>query len=255
MTAQSEELISVIMPAYRAEKTVEQAIRSALSQSWQNLELIIVDDGSDDGTVEVIRRLAADEPRIRFFENEGNLGVSRTRVRAAEESRGKWLAFLDSDDVWMPDKLERQMALQRECGAELIYTASSFISDEGEAKKWVLNVPERMTYRRLLKQNRISNSSVLISRSAYFENVVIGENMHEDYACWLRYLRAGKDARGIDEPLLIYRLTRTSKSANKWRAFYMNFKTYRRVGVPLFPALYYQLCYTVRGLLKYLHLV
>lgn len=245
-------LISVIMAAYNAEKTIKEAIQSVLAQTYQNFELLVIDDCSTDDTVKVLQGIH--DHRICLIQNERNRGVSYTRKHGLYEARGEWIAILDSDDKWAPDKLEKQMELQKQKNAELIFTGSAFMDSEGKPIDWVLHVPEKIAYRQLLKQNLISNSSVLVRKKLYAEHYTIGDQMHEDFAIWLKILKTGTTAYGIDEPLLIYRLSAVSKSSNKLKAAQMNWNTYRAVGLSVLLALYYECWYVIKGLLKYSHL-
>ena len=254
MSLEAELLISVVMPAYQAERTIALTIESVLAQTYRNLELIVIDDCSKDGTSAIVERYASADCRIRMLTNGENRGVSDTRMRGVEVARSEWIAFLDSDDAWMPDKLEKQMAIQQKYNAQLVFTGSCFMNADGEPLDWILHVPERIGYRHLLKQNVISNSSVLLSRDVYLRCAVRERNLHEDFACWLNFLKEGNDAYGIDLPLLRYRISATSKSGNKWKAAKMNWNTYRAVGLGIEQATYYMGWYTVRGLLKYSNL-
>ena len=242
------------MAAYNAEKTVESAIKSVLSQTYANWELIVVNDCSKDGTEAIVAGFAGIDPRVRLISNETNSGVSITRKKGAETAKGTWIAVLDSDDMWKPDKLEKQMRLINEKNAELVFTGSGFIDNEGNPIDWQLHVPETLSYRELLKQNLVSNSSVLVKKELYEQFYAVGDDMHEDFAIWLGITKTGRKAFGIDEPLLIYRLAKSSKSSNKLKAARMNWNTYRYVGLNPVAASYYMCCYTVRGLLKYRHL-
>jgi len=107
--AQDFELISIIMAAYNAEKTIEQAIESVLNQTYSNFELLVVNDCSEDQTVSLVRRIAEKDRRVRLISNKKNSGVSFTRKRGLKEATGKWIAILDSDDAWAPEKLEKQI--------------------------------------------------------------------------------------------------------------------------------------------------
>lgn len=247
-------LISVIMAAYNAENTIEQAITSVLNQTYTNLELLVVNDCSKDNTVGIIEKIAEKDTRVRLINNSKNSGVSYTRKHGLKESRGEWIAILDSDDAWTPDKLEKQIRLQKEKNADLLYTGSTFMDSDGKKVDWYLHAPAEITYRRLLKQNLLSNSSSLVRKELYSQFYAIGDNMHEDFAIWLGILKTGRKAYGVDEPLLIYRLTKTSKSGNKMTAAKMNWNTYRYMGLNIFQAFYYECWYVVNGLLKYKNL-
>lgn len=244
-------LISIIMAAYNAENTIGQAITSVIQQTYTDFELIIINDCSTDRTVDVINEFIKKDTRIRLINNSKNMGVSYTRKHGLDEAKGSWIAILDSDDLWLPEKLEKQVELQHETQGELLYTGSGFMEANGKRLIWCLSVPTEVEYKQLLKQNILSNSSALVRRELYQKYYAIGDDMHEDFAIWLQILRAGHQAYGINEPLLIYRLDNTSKSGNKLKAAIMNWNTYRYIGLNIFEAFYYECWYTVRGFLKY----
>lgn len=129
-------LISIIMAAYNAEKTIEQAINSVLSQTYTNLELLVVNDCSADRTAELVKSIAAKDSRVRLISNVKNSGVSYTRKHGLEEAKGSWIAILDSDDAWAPEKLEKQIDLQRRTNADLLFTGSAFMDSEGQSIDW-----------------------------------------------------------------------------------------------------------------------
>lgn len=245
-------LISVIMAAYNAEKTIGMAIQSVVDQTYQNWELLVVNDCSKDKTLEVVQSF--NDQRIRIINNDSNSGVSLTRKKGLDATQGNWIAVLDSDDIWTPDKLEKQMKLVLHKKATLVFTGSAFMDENGKRIKWQLHVPTKLAYRELLKQNLVSNSSVLVQKDLYKKYYAIGDDMHEDFAIWLGITKHGNVAYGIDEPLLVYRLSGSSKSSNKFRAAKMNWNTYRFVGLNPFKAFYYMCWYTVNGLQKYKNL-
>lgn len=245
-------LISIIMAAYNAEKTIVPAIRSVLAQSYSHWELIVVDDCSTDRTAALVESF--NDSRIRLLHNPINQGVSLTRAHALRESRGEWIAILDSDDLWAPCKLEKQVALQLQKNANLLFTASTFIDSNDTAIDWILHAPDEISYRQLLKQNLVSNSSVLVKKSLYLEHQAIGDNMHEDFACWLKILRTGEKAYGVDEPLLTYRLSSGSKTGNKLSSAKMNWNTYRTIGLNAIASCYYMIWYFLNGISKYLRI-
>lgn len=247
-------LISIIMAAYNAEKTIEQAINSVSSQTYTNFELLVVNDCSKDRTVELVKDIVAKDSRVRLISNVKNSGVSYTRKHGLEEAKGDWIAILDSDDAWEPEKLEKQIVLQRRTNADLLFTGSAFMDSEGHPIDWYLHAPKEVTYRQLLKQNVLSNSSALVRKELYAKYYAIGDGMHEDFAIWLSILKEGKKAYGVDEPLLIYRIAKSSKSGNKVKAARMNWNTYRYVGLNLMEAIYYECWYIFNGIRKYRNL-
>lgn len=246
-------LISIIMAAYNAENTIGQAITSVIQQTYTDFELIIINDCSTDRTVDVINEFIKRDTRIILINNSKNMGVSYTRKHGLDEAKGSWIAILDSDDLWLPEKLAKQVEFQKKTNADLLYTGSGFMNVDGKQINWKLNVPEVITYRQLLKQNILSNSSALVRKDLYEKYYVVGDDMHEDFAIWLQILRNGIKAYGINEPLLIYRLDDKSKSGNKLKAAMMNWSTYRYIGLNLLEAAYYEFWYAINGLCKYKH--
>lgn len=246
-------LISIIMPAYNCEKYIEDSIKSVLYQTYQNWELIVIDDKSKDNTYALLNKLKVQDNRIKVFQNERNMGVGQTRNRGVELANGQWIAFLDSDDLWKKEKLEKQIQkLKEQQKAKLLFTASAFISEDGTPKDYILHIPEKVNRKQLLKQNIISCSSVLVQKSYLKKYPMSGNVMiHEDFAVWLQILSEETYAYGIDEPLLVYRVSANSKSGNKIKAAKMNWNTYKYVDINRMQAIYYMFCYIVRGLLKY----
>lgn len=251
MTSRDFGLVSVIMAAYNAEKTIEQSINSVLNQTYPAVELLVVDDYSQDRTVKLVENIMARDNRVRLIYNKENSGVSYTRKHGLEEAKGAWIAILDSDDIWAPEKLEKQIILQKKMNADLLFTGSAFMDSDGQPIDWYLHAPAEVTYRQLLKQNVLSNSSALVRKELYAKHYAIGDGMHEDFAIWLSILKEGKKAYGVDERLLIYRIAKSSKSGNKFKAAKMNWNTYRYVGLNPIEAAYYECWYMVNGFLKY----
>ena len=247
-------LVSVIMAAYNAEKTIEQSINSVLNQTYPAVELLVVDDYSQDRTVKLVENIMARDNRVRLIYNKENSGVSYTRKHGLEEAKGAWIAILDSDDIWAPEKLEKQIILQKKMNADLLFTGSAFMDSDGQPIDWYLHAPSEVTYRHLLKQNVLSNSSSLVRKELYEKYYAVGDGMHEDFAVWLGILKEGKKAYGVDEPLLTYRIAKSSKSGNKIKAAKMNWNTYRYIGLNPLSAFYYECWYVVKGLMKYKNL-
>ena len=245
-------LISIVMPAYQAEKTLEASVLSVQKQTYENWELLLIDDCSKDTTWELALRLAKQDPRIRPFRNTRNMGVSAARNQGIHQANGEWIAFLDSDDLWEKDKLEKQLRLiQLHIDADLVFTGSAFIDKNGNRSAYCLPVPQTIRYRQLLKQNVISCSSVLVKKKWMLRYPMLHDDMHEDFAVWLQILKNGGRAYGVNEPLLIYRLSADSKSGNKKKAARMTYKVYRYMGLNTLQALYFFCWYTGKNLYKY----
>ena len=224
-------MVSVIMPAYNAGKTVRKSVESVMAQTEKEWELIAIDDGSSDDTADILAALAASDGRIRFFRNGENRGVSYTRNRAVGLAEGEWIAFLDSDDQWLPEKLQKQLAWAAEYPEMVIcYTASAFTDEAGKAYQYVMPAVERLTYPMLVRRNLMSCSSVMIRSRVMKTLAMPGDHMHEDYFIWLSVLRTHGVAYGINEPLLIYRISKHSKSSGRLKSARMLFCSYRAVG-------------------------
>lgn len=248
-------LVSVVMPAYNAAQYIGEAIESVISQSFEGWELVIIDDCSSDDTASAARRYKERDGRISLYSNDTNLGVSMTRRKGVSISRGEWIAFLDADDVWESVKLERQLRFASETGAGFTYTGSSFIDGEGRPYEWRMDVPEKSCYRSLLRQNVISCSSVLIKKSLLPPLFPSEQGIHEDFALWLSILKAGTEARGLNEPLLRYRVTSGSKSGDKLKVAAMTYRTYKAAGVPRLASNVNFALYMLGSLSKYLKLL
>lgn len=244
--------ISVIMPAYNAEKTVCDAIESVLRQTHTDFELIVIDDCSSDNTFEVISAFAEKDDRVKVCRNKDNSGVSATRNFGVGMALGEYIAFIDSDDMWREDKLELQMKLMEENpDCPLSFTGSSFVDAEGKAYDYIYSVPESVDYKTLLKQNVISCSSVIVKREIIEKYPMKYDQMHEDFATWLQILRDVGDAMAVNEPLLVYRIATGTKSSNKIKSALMAYRVYRFVGLNFFQTMYYMPIYTIRGIKKY----
>ena len=149
-----EPLVSIIMPAYNCEKFVADAIKSVIDQVYKNWELIVINDASTDCTKDVITEIAMSDSRILYCENEKNMGVSKTRNRGINLAKGEWIAFLDSDDMWMSTKLHAQIEFLKEnTSANLLFTGASYINENGNKASYCLCVPTTVEYKELLKQN------------------------------------------------------------------------------------------------------
>ncbi len=223
--------ISVVMPAHDAEAYIEASVRSVLEQTYPDFELIVIDDGSRDGTAEIVERLAQEDSRIVLLRSARNSGASASRNAGVAHARGVWIAFLDSDDLWQADKLEKQMALlEKHPDAVLSYTAAAFMDEAGQRYGYIMRAEEETDYETLLRRNILSCSSVMVRRDVMLRHPMGGDRMHEDYAAWLEILREVRCAYGLDEPLLVYRIRRQSKSGGRLRSARMLYATYRYVG-------------------------
>lgn len=243
-------LISVIIPAYNCEKYICQAVDSALAQQVP-LEIIILNDGSSDRTESVVLKNYDKNPAVRYIRNEQNLGASGSRNKGVTLARGKYVAFLDADDWWEPEKLKKQLTLMEEKKTVLCSTARMLRNPDGSSMNKIIPVTEEITYRTLLCHNCINCSSVLLLKEVALEFPMEHEDSHEDYIMWLRILQKYKTACAVNEPLLNYRLSAAGKSGSKLNSAKMTFKVYRYMGFGLFKSLLCFCSYAIHGVLKY----
>jgi teichuronic acid biosynthesis glycosyltransferase TuaG len=245
-------MVSVIIPAYNNEVFLVSAVESVLNQTYQDFEIIIIDDKSDDNTLLCAKTFSERDNRVKVISNPENLGVVQSRNKGFASATGEFIAFLDSDDLWMPEKLEKQIKQMEQKQLGLCYTAYSIINADGEQIGKTYHVPRAVTLNDLLKENVIGCSSVVIRHSST-ERIKMREGYaHEDYVMWLELLNTGIIAGGIDEPLMLYRKTEQGRSFNKVNAAKGRFHIYRDfLGMSQPKSIYYFIIYAFNGLKKH----
>jgi len=218
-------LVSVVMPVYNAEATMARSIDSVLAQSHHQVELILVNDGSRDGSAAIMDAYAGRDPRV-VAVHQANGGVAAARNRGLQEARGTHVAFLDSDDWWDTDKLAIQLAHMARTGARVCYTAYQRVAEDGRALTMVVP-PERVDYAGMLYSNRIGNLTGIYARS--LGEAAFQKMGHEDYVFWLDRVRRAGHAERVREvrPLAYYLVRGGSVSANKLRAAGWQWRIYR----------------------------
>ncbi len=241
------DLVSIITPLYNAERFIQKTIESVLAQSYTEWEMILIDDTSSDSGLSIVRELQerVGGEKIRLLVNEENLGPAKSRNRGIEIARGRYLAFIDSDDLWLPQKLEHQLAEMKRAAenqqpSPLCYTAHYKIDEEGEQLALYPAI-ERLTYSRLLKANFIRFSSLLYDRQALGTVYLPDIRKRQDYALCLLLLRKTEYALGLQEPLLLYRVVEGSVSnSNKFKLLKYNWQVFRHCeNFSLFRSLFY----------------
>ncbi|AEV28907.1 glycosyl transferase [Sphaerochaeta pleomorpha str. Grapes] len=249
---ENEMLCSVIVPAYNCEHTLCESVESALAQTYSNLEILIVDDCSSDNTALVMQELAARDKRVRCISLSQNGGVAEARNKAFAEAKGLYCAFLDSDDLWAPQKIETQIALLEKGLGDFSYSSYSFINGEGTEIGKAKLVPDSCTLSDLLKENFILCSSVVMKTEICKFYAMDGTFSHEDFVYWLTLLREGFKAIGYTSPLVKYRVYEKNRSGNKVKAAHDRWIVYRQfLNLDIARSCGYFLSYTFHGLLKY----
>nr|WP_295375578.1 glycosyltransferase family 2 protein [Pseudoxanthomonas sp.] len=241
--------VSVIMPVYNAEQTLLRSAESVLAQTFGRVELILIDDGSRDGSAAIIAELAARDDRVVAI-RQANAGVAAARNAGLRAARGTHIAFLDSDDWWVPRKLELQLARMRQTGARICYASYQRVAEDGRLLSKV-SPPLSVDYRRMLGSNHIGNLTGIYERGlgeASFQRMG-----HEDYVFWLERVRQAGSAVRVedDEPLAYYLVRNGSVSANKLRAAGWQWRIYRQVeGLSAPRAAWYMIHYIRNALWK-----
>ncbi|MBC2577730.1 glycosyltransferase family 2 protein [Peptostreptococcus russellii] len=212
-----DNLVSVIVPVYNAEDFMCETLDSILAQTYKSIEIICIDDMSKDSSRLIIEDYASKYENIRPILLEENGGVSNARNVGIANARGRYIAFLDSDDVWMPEKIEKQIKFMQENKYAFTFTGYRFMDADSKLLNTVVHAKKELTYDKLLRQNAISCLTVVIDRE-YIEDIYMPKIHHEDYAAWLRILKKGYKAYGLDEILAKYRTRQNSLSGNKLKA-------------------------------------
>lgn len=215
--------VSILMPAYQAAATLAAAVESVQAQSWSDWELILADDGSTDGTWDLARGFG--DPRIRPIHRPRSEGAAAARNHALDHATGRYIAFLDADDLWLPEKLARQIPFMAETGAALSYTG--FLRRWPDGRERVVPVPDRVDRATLLRGNVIGCLTAIYDTERLGKVPMRPLRRRQDYALWLDILARVPEARGLMEPLAIYRVSPGSLSANRWAATRDTWRMYR----------------------------
>ncbi len=242
---------SVVIPAYNCENYIEETLRSALGQSAAPFEVIVVDDASTDGTPEIIQRLARKDCRIKYHRNEKNLGVAQARNQGVRLAKSQWIAFLDSDDIWAKQKMQRQLELAAQNGPGIYHTGWDILTQTGEKTGRAVHVAEYVDYECMLCGSQVNTSSVLAPRQALLQFPMEREDLHEDFIEWVRLIAYYGVSRGIDEPLVSYRLTAGSRSRNKLKSAWKTWRSYRYLGLDMGHSIRYFIRYAKHGAVRY----
>lgn len=221
--------VSVITPAYNSEKFISDTIESVLKQSYPHWEMIIVDDHSEDKTVDYIKKYMQQDPRIKLIELEVNSGSAVARNIAMEHARGRYLAFLDSDDLWMEDKLAEQLKFMQEKDIAFSFTKYVRMQEDGTITNAIVDAPEYVVYDDLMKHCMIGCLTVMLDRDKIGHLKMPNIRTRQDYAFWLKITRKGHVAYGIPKVLAKYRLVEDSISSNKFKAARQNWYVYRHI--------------------------
>ncbi len=244
-------LVSIITPVYNAEKFIRETIESVQNQTYTNWEMLLINDCSTDSSAEIIKEKAVEDSRIKYIELDKNSGAAITRNTGISKAQGRYIAFLDSDDIWKSDKLDKQLALIREKDIGFCFTSYRYVMQDGVPTNKVARAPEKIDYNGLLKNTIIGCSTVLIDREVMGDFRMTNVRRGQDTATWLQLLKRTEYAYGIYEDLVWYRVVDGSLSHNKWNAIKRTWNTYRNVEHLSLPkAMYVFVFYAYNALKK-----
>jgi teichuronic acid biosynthesis glycosyltransferase TuaG len=221
-------LVSIITPSWNVERLIGETIASVQAQTFDDWELLIADDCSTDNTASVIESHSAKDPRVKLIRQPRNGGPALARQAAIEQAQGRFIAFLDSDDLWLPAKLERQLAFAREHRAALSFTAFRRINEDGSVTGRLISVPASLTYDQLLKNTAIATLTALVDREIA-GTIAMKNEGYDDFCLWLSILRPGHVACGLNEDLARYRVRGASVSSRPMRSAGWVWHVYRGV--------------------------
>ncbi len=248
------EQVSIVTPVYRLENYISETLESVAAQTYKDWEWILVEDAGGDRSAELIRQFQTAHPELKIILicREKNEGAAAARNLGVENSRGRYLAFLDGDDLWEPDKLERQMSFLRETGAAFSCTGYEFADEDGTGTGKVVHVPSKLGYRQALGNTTIFTSTVMFDTEKIpRDRIRMPQVKSEDTALWWSILKEGYEVYGLDENLVKYRRPVRSLSSNKLEAVRRIWNLYRKqegLGIP--ASIYYFCQWAIRAVLR-----
>jgi len=247
-------MVSIITPAYNSARHISGTIESVLAQTYKNWEMLIVDDASSDHTVQIVKEYARRDERIRLISLYRHMGAAESRNAAIRSARGRYIAFLDSDDLWHPEKIQRQLAFMSRHSYAFTFTSYQRIKGKKDRKLNVIKAPHHVDYRGYLKNTIIGTLTVIIDRhiTGAFEMPNIRSS--HDMALWCDILKRGFKAYGLNEILAYYRIMPGSNTAQKLRAAKDVWKVYRNIEkMRLLPSIWNFLFYAFNATRKRLY--
>lgn len=245
-------LVSIVVPVYNAAHFLAETIGYVQKQTYTDWELLLVDDCSKDDSMQIAYKFAGADARVKPIRQETNGGAAKARNRGIQEAKGRFLCFLDADDIWEKDKLEKELKFLRDRQASFIFTGYEFADEEGRGLGKIVHVPPTITYEQALKNTTIFTSTVMIDRKKIpDEDIFMPEIASEDTATWWKILKKHGIGCGLDENLVKYRRTAKTLSSNKAVAIKRIWLLYRRQEkLSLIKSIYCMFFWAVRAVLR-----
>ena len=226
-----EDLVSIITPVYNCEHLIEETIKSVISQTYKNWEMILVDDCSPDNSADIIKKYEEKDNRIKYMKLQENSGAAVARNYALENSKGRFIAYLDADDLWKPEKLEKQIQFMLDNDYAFTCTDYEKIDETGKSLNKIVKIPQKVNYNLFLRNTIIQTVGVMVDTKITGKEVLVMPNIRrrQDAATWAQLLKAGYDCYEVPENLSYYRVVSNSLSSNKFKAIKMNWYWYRKI--------------------------
>lgn len=249
MTIFCEDLVSIIIPVYNAEKFLEKTIDSVLAQTYENFELILINDQSTDRSEEIVKDYESKDNRVKGFNLSENSGAAVARNTGLEKAKGQFIAFIDSDDMWKENKLAEQLSFMKRHNYSFTYTLFQPVDEEGEVSREPAKLPFKLNYSALLKNTAIACSTVVIDRNTVGDFRMPLVRKGQDTATWLKLLKTIDYAYLVPEVLGFYRSREGSLSNNKIQALKRTWNIYYNVeNLSLTKSIYYFLHYVINAI-------
>ena len=244
-------LVSIITPSYNSARFINDCVSSVLEQTYTNWELIIVDDASDDNSRELISDIAKRDSRIKFVFLTKNIGAAGARNIALEKSEGRYIAFLDSDDVWKKEKLTKQIDFMQKDDIAFSFSTYQPMSEDGKKMLREIKAPLKMDYYSFLKNTIIGCLTVVLDKHKIGNVKMPNLRTSQDMALWLSIMKGGVDAYGIEQSLAYYRIVGNSNTSNKFKVIQGVWQIYRdEEGFGYVKSIWYFLNYAFNAVKK-----
>ena len=225
------DLISIITPIYKSEKFIEKTIKCVLAQTYSNWEMLLVDDCTPDDSDKIIKKYVNNDSRIKYFKLDKNSGAAIARNKALKESNGRFIAYLDADDLWKKEKLEKQIKFMKNNNYAFTCTDYEKIDEKGSSLNKIIKIPKKVNYNLFLRNTIIQTVGVMVDTKITGKELLIMPNIRrrQDAATWCQLLKHGYDCYECPENLSYYRVVSNSLSSNKFKAAKMNWYWYRKI--------------------------
>lgn len=248
-----EKKVSIIVPVYNCQKLIDKTIECVLNQTYNDWEMILVDDCSTDDSAKIIEEYVKKDCRIKYYKLQNNSGAAIARNYALEKSEGRFIAYLDADDLWKKEKLEKQVKYMLDNNYAFSCTDYEKIDEQGKSLNKIIKIPKKVDYNLFLRNTIIQTVGVVVDTKLTGKELLKMPNIRrrQDAATWCQLLKNGFDCYEVPECLSYYRVVSKSLSSNKFKAIKMNWYWYRKIEkLPLWKTCYCFVGYAFNGIKK-----